>query len=259
VPLRVCLAGCALALVALVPASAATNDLRISGATAKERALMRQVVAGVQPTAIDSVRFRKPPRAWKPIPKHSVLLDLGASKPGDSLTIWQAWLVVGAYRDRAAKAHLRRVAFYSLARLQGEEGRLGRPRKLGRVATPAQVAAAISLLRAGAEASGATADVSVLTPLGIAPMVTLRFSDPAHYLKDRFDSFVSALRKLGPTDGVHLEGIDENGGVVFEYGSSVRAGSVEIWVQHGLETCNAFFDHSWPTNPPPCPAQSSNR
>jgi hypothetical protein len=213
----------------------------------------------VRPTAIDSARFRKPPRAWKPIPKHSVLLDLGASNGGGSLTIWQAWLIVGAYRDRAAKAHLRRVAFYSLARLEGEEGRLARPRRLPPAAKPGQAAAAASLLRAGAEASGASAEVSVLTPLGIAPVVTLRFSDPARYLKDRFDAFVAALRKLGPTDGVHLEGIDENGGVVFEYGSSVRAGSVEIWVQPGLETCNAFFDHSWPTSPPPCPAQASNR
>ena len=116
-PARACLAGCALVLAALVSASGATTALRISGATAKERALLRQVVAGVQPTAIDSARFRKPPRKWKPIPKRSVLLDLGASSGGDSLTIWQAWLVVGAYRDRAAKAHLRHVAFYSLARL----------------------------------------------------------------------------------------------------------------------------------------------
>jgi hypothetical protein len=255
VPLRACLAGCAVFLVAFVPAGAATGGLRISGATPKERALVRKVVAGVQPTAIDSVRFRKPPRAWKPIPRHSVLLDLGASSGGDhSLTIWQAWLVVGAYRDRAAKAHLRRVAFYSLARLRGEEGRLGRPRSLPPAAKPGQAAAAESLLRAGAEASGATAEVSVLTPLGIAPRITLRFSDPVHYLKDRFDAFVAALRKLGPTDGIYLEGLDENGGKVFEYGSSARAGSVEIWVRPGLETCNAFFDHSWPTNPPPCPA-----
>jgi hypothetical protein len=242
--------------VALVPASAATTELRISGATGKERALMRQIVAGVQPTAIDSVRFRKPPRAWKPIPRHSVLLDLGASSGSDSLTTWQAWLVVGAYRDRAAKAHLRRVAFYSLARMGGEEGRLGRPQNLAPVATPARVVAATSLLRAGAEASGATAEVSVLTPLGIAPKVTLRFSDPAHYLKYRFDAFVAALRKLGPTDGVYLEGIDENGGEVFEYGSSLRAASVEIWVQRNLAACNGFFDHSRPAGnePPPCPA-----
>ena len=241
--------------MALVPASRAVPALRISGATAKERALLRKVVAGVQPTAIDDARFRKPPRAWKPIPRHSVLLDLGASTGGDSLTIWQAWLVVGAYRDRAVKAHLRPVAFYSLARLQGEEGRLGRPQKLGPAATPARAEAAAALLRSGAEASGATAEVAVLTPLGIAPRVTLRFSDPAHYLKDRFDTFVAALRKLGRTDGVHLEGIDENGGVVFEYGSSVRAGSFEVWVRPDLEACNAFFDHSRPagTNPPPCP------
>src|SRR5207244_8443082 len=101
-----------------------------------------------------SARFRKPPRAWKPIPRHSVLLDLGASSGGDSLTTWQAWLVVGAYRDRAAKAHLRRVAFYSLARLQGEEGRIGPPQQLPPVVTPARIATAASLLRDGAEASG---------------------------------------------------------------------------------------------------------
>ena len=94
----------------------------------------------------------------------------------------------------------------------------------------------------------------VLTPLGIAPMVTLRFSDPVHYLKDHFDAFVAALRKLRANDGVYLEGIDENGGEVFRYGASARAGSVEIWVRSGLEACNAFFDHSRPTNPPPCPA-----
>jgi hypothetical protein len=217
---------------------------------------MRQVVTGVRPTAIDSIRFRTPPRRWKPIPRHSVLLDLGASKRGDSLTIWQAWLVVGAYRDRAAAAHLRRVAFYSLARLQGEEGRLGRPPRLPPAARPGQAAAAASLLRAGAEASGATADVGVLTPLGIAPKVTLRFSHPARYLKDHFDTFVAALRKLGATDGVHLEGIDEHGGIVFEYGSSIRAGSVEIRIRPDVAACNAFFDHSRPAgnDPPPCPA-----
>ena len=254
-PVRACLAACALALVALVPADAAAPALRISGATAKERALLRTVVAGVQPTAIDDARFRKPPRAWRPIPKHSVLLDLGASSGGDSLTIWQAWLVVGAYRDRAAKAHLRRVAFYSLARLRGEEGRLAPPQKLGQAATPDRIAAATSLLRDGAEASGATVDVTVLTPLGIAPEVTLHFSDPAHYLKDRFDTFVAALRKLGRADGVYVEGVDENGGKVFEYGSSVRAGSFEIWVRPDLEGCNAFFDHSRPSGVtlPPCP------
>jgi hypothetical protein len=243
--------------VALVPAGASTTELRISGATPKERALMRRVVAGVQPAAIDSIRFLKPPRKWKPIPKHSVLLDLGASSDGDySLTIWQAWLVIGAYRDRAATAHLRRVAFYSLARIRGEASRLARPQKPGPVATPGRMAAAASLLRAGAEASGATADVRVLTPLGIAPEVTLRFSDPAHYLKDRFATFVTALRRLGRTDGVHLEGIDENGGVVFEYGSSIRAASGEVWVRPDLEACNPFFDHSRPAgyNPPPCPA-----
>ena len=245
-----------LAFVALVPSSAATGQLRISGATAKERALLRQVVAGVEPTAIDSARFRKPPRAWKPIPRHSVLLDLGASSGGDALTIWQAWLVVGAYRDRAAAEHLRRVAFYSLARLQGEEGRLGRPRRLAPVATPAQAAAAASMLQAAGEASVATTEVTVLTPLGIAPKVTLRISDPAHYLKDRFDTFVAALRKLHGADGVYVEGIDENGGTVFEYGSSVRAGSVEIRVRPDLAACNGFFDHSRPGGyePPPCPA-----
>jgi hypothetical protein len=258
VPLRACLAGCAVALVALVPAGAATTNLRISGATAKERALMRQVVARVQPTAIDSIRFLKP-RKWKPIPKHSVLLDLGSSSsaaPADALTVWQAWLIIGVYRDRAAKAHLRRVAFYSLARIGQDESRLGRsPQPPPPRAKPGQAAAIEAVLREGAVASGAAVDeVKVLTPLGVAPRVTLRFADPAQYLKNHFDTFVSALHKIGRTEGVYLSGVDTDGNPVFRFGSARRADSVEIWVRPGLETCNAFFDHSFPTNPPPCPA-----
>jgi hypothetical protein len=245
--------------VALAPAGAATTDLRISGATPRERALMRQVVASVQPTAIDSIRFRKPPRKWKPIPRHSVLLDLGSSSsavPVDAFTTWQAWLIIGVYRDRAAKAHLRRVAFYSLARLGGEESRLDRssqsppPR-----AKPGQAASIEAALREAVVASGATVDeVKVLTPLGVAPSVTLRFADPAQYLKNHFDTFVTALHKIGPTEGVFLAGVDTDGNPVFTFGSAERVGSGEIWVQPGLEACNAFFDHSRPMNPPPCPA-----
>ena len=84
----------------------------------------------------------------------------------------------------------------------------------------------------------------------------MRFSDPAEYLKHRFDTFVARLRTLGRLDGVYLEGLDSDGGFVFRYGSSERMGSVEIGVRPDLAACNGFFDHSRPagTNPPPCPA-----
>src|SRR5438552_1652247 len=100
-----------LATAAVAGGSAATGP-SVVGASAKQRALLRQILHGAGPTEIDRIRVHQPGRGWNHLPRGVVQIDFAGHRDPGGRTTWQAWVLAGAFRDGSARRGLAPVAVY---------------------------------------------------------------------------------------------------------------------------------------------------
>lgn len=241
-----------LASAAVAGGGAATGP-GIVGASAKQRALLRQILRGFGPTEIDRIRVHHPGRGWSRLPRGVVQIDFAGHRDADGRTTWQAWVLAGAFRDGSARRGLAPVAVYDAGGVGGDASVIGPPK-----ATPAEPPARSedpSLEANVSAALAATGPVSLTVqvdhPYGPVVEASLRVDDLARFLLRRSPAVLAALRRPG-VDGwyVTLSDADEEA-TVYQAG---RVGAFGARVPERLRGCVAFIRPGPYPGPPPCPA-----
>jgi hypothetical protein len=235
------------------------TSTRLVGGTKGQRALVRQVLAGMGRRRIATIRIGPAPRTVRPFDRGNVSLALRAKEP-DLRALWEAWLVAGTFDFLSAKRGLPRVAYVEDP--YGGAGGLGwgpevRPPRAGPPRATASAASDLDRwIRAAAKNAGAkVTGLQILRPYGLAPAITLRVEDPAAFLRYRLTSFQKRLDRWGATEGVYLWVDDSHGEYVFSEESATRGGPGAGGVRPELEGCAPGFSSRGVEEPapPPCP------
>lgn len=224
-----------------------TQITEVSGGTASQRALLRQVVAGMQPTVIEkteitgsgndvALHFTAPPDRW-------------------NLAIWQEGIVTGAFRDRASAAgdNLDLSIFGGDAN-GATLNHHGPPTPLP-PAKPGDAAAARQLFEKAATVVGVSLDkLTIYQPDGIAVAATLKSDDPASFLVHQMRPFLDALGDHSNLDGTYISLVDGSGKTVWENSWNERISSGSVGSRPDLAGCSPVSNWSGFTTPA-CPAK----
>lgn len=230
----------------------------VEGGKARQRALLRRAVGGMQKTTLKRIEFGQveAPRKGRPRPAAAITFT---TVPGPSVRRqWEEWIVTGAFSRRLDAAGLpaqvqatgRGGAFTARPKLRGQPD----PRPLSR----GQEGAIIKGIRSAATRSGGdVVRLEIHRPYGVAVALSLAPKNPARFLKTK-------LRPLLTRLGVHrqrLEGIylavrDERRRLALEWGSWTRNPAGSYWVRRDLADCSPIEQSEPPgAEPPPdCPA-----
>lgn len=252
----------ALVAVATVPASAApTPAPRVAGGTSVQRALLRQILHGLEPARIRAIRIGPPARIWRPFPRKAV--ELFVSVPRRDLRAeWQAWPLGGAFHDRSRALRLPPAVALQLTvvgELRKEGFRLGQSEQAPPPrATPAAARALEQKLRGAAGEAGARIDALLVSaPDGVAGAIRLRVSDPAPFLAKRAPGFVAAFSsRIKRDDGIYVIAVDDGGRFVWALAQATRVSTIKERIRADLVGCDPLPPLGNTTNsePPPCPA-----
>jgi hypothetical protein len=232
----------------------AAADVEIVGATREQASLLRGVLAGIGETAIARIAVERPGPLWQPLSADAVELRVAPRADAERLRFtWEAALVAGAVRDLSAMRGLPPVTVYSDAR---DGVRIVGPDETATVLPRREAHAGLveheireAALRLGVE----TVAVDVLEPYGLAPVVTLRSSDPARALSDGLDPIIEPYAGHGSGyDGAFLTLLDDRGEPVFTEWVTQRAAGASTWSIPELSGCFLRFSQPDENAPPPC-------
>jgi hypothetical protein len=225
---------------------------RVVGGSDAQRALIREILAGMEETHIERIEIGEPEPAWKPFEPGDVAVTVAVRPNSGLLGGWAAVVVAGAFRDRSVREGLPSVVVLNTAGGGGrlDPGGTSKPRSVERGAVAAQIR------RAAANAGTVPAELVVLEPYGIAYAMTLRVDDPARFMKERLPSLIEATDPFRDLyDGRYVEVVDATGDPIFRAGHATRLSLGGHWARADLAGCNPII-HSrpWDYDPPPCPA-----
>ena len=181
------------------PAAATT----ITGGTAQQRSLLRQIIAGLAPIHVPPLRI---------VPVRGGVDLQGPATGLGSLSTWAAWVVGDAFLERSISEHLPPV-------VEVDAGGSGAPRSnigdgpLPPRATPARVRATRERIDHLAVASGARIEqLTVSAPAALAVVLRVRVSNAAQFLKERLKPVVlGAWADESRYDGLYIEVDDVHG------------------------------------------------
>jgi hypothetical protein len=217
----------------------------ISGGTKAERGVLRKVVAGVQPTAIDRVAITSSgPRT----------LDLHfTTNDKSSFTAWQESLVAAAFRDRLKVAGIDDAVAINTGDEHG-------PIASGPSVTlpPAKVGASLvarRTFRAAVKQVGARLiELRTYRPDGIAVAAKLTTDHPAAFLLHDAAPLLAAIgNRWADYDGVYLVLVDTAGRPVWATSTIARTSTGSIAVRKVLAGCAPFA--GWGETAAACPLQ----
>ena len=223
-----------------------TRLIEISGGTASERALLHQVVAGMQPSVIEKIEITSS--------GNEAALHFTAPRDRWNLAIWQEGIVAGAFRDRATAAgdNLDLSIFGGDA--NGATLNHHGPAKPLPPAEPGDAAAARRLFEKAAAKTGVLlAELAIYQPDGIAVAATLKSDDPASFLVHQMRTFLDALGDHSNLDGTYISLIDGSGQTVWEASSNGRISEGSVGSRPDLAGCSPVAN--WGPTPPPCPVK----
>lgn len=222
--------------------TAATTE--IVGGTASQRALMREIVAAMQPTVIDKIEIVSS--------GNDVALHFTFTGPS-AQAFWEDWLVAAAFRDRAQAAGDN----VSVSTYDGEAVGARLPPGLATLppAQPGDGAAARQRFEDAAEKAGVSLDsLTIYQPDGVAVAATFKSNDPASFLVHQMTSFLAALGTYqNDYDGAYVSLVDGSGRTVWESSWASRASTGSAGAIPALAGCSPVSNWSG-FRTPPCPA-----
>ncbi len=222
-----------------VPTEVAT---RIRGGTRAERATMRSIVANTRPSAIAQIDL---------VSSQEVLTLRMHATHLSTWTLWQEWLIAGAFRDRVDDP--RRI---TLALGGTQESA---PIQLGRAAPGPARTVTSDVARRTFENAAAQVDVNldkliIQRPNGVAVAATMTVGDPPAFLAHQMPTFLAALGDLWRDyDGVYIGLTDTSGRTVWEAATSGRTSMGLVASDQTVASCSPLGE--WKAIAPPCPAR----
>jgi hypothetical protein len=243
----------------VVEGSPSDVTAKIVGATPRQESLLREILAGLEPTLIDEIRIAPARHPWTPFKPNSVIVSLRyADSPLEGLGRWEAELLAYAFATRSRLTGLQPVAGYEVASdgaaLDGPEEPEPDTRR------PIDRAELTEALTEAARSNGAEVlNVRIVEPMNLAAVLMLKVEAPASFLKDRLDGLTRSL----PSDDVRVDGfyiriVDRQGRFVW-FSRSASGDAVSSWTsgaRKDLRGCDPTPRFGGPPDPPPppCPA-----
>jgi hypothetical protein len=228
---------------AAAPKAAGRTD--ISGGTAAEQALLRQVVTGMQPTVIEKIEITGT--------GHDVALHFTAPPDRWSRAFWQDDLVAASFRDRANAAGDDLTVSIFDREADGSSLNQGPATPLPS-AKRGDALTAKRLFEKAATKSGVSLDaLTIYHPDGIAVAATFKSDDPASFLMHQMPGFLAALGDHSNLDGTYISLVDDSGQTVWETSSDDRISEGSVGSLPGLAGCSPVSN--WGPTPPPCPVK----
>jgi hypothetical protein len=234
----------------------------IIGGSEQQRALLAQLVAGMHPDSLRSIRIAElEPTQWAPHPAGAVGIAFSAPLRlrGSLRSSWQAAILAGNFRDASVAQQLPPVYAYQDG-MSGSRIWPGWP-SAPPSASNAGVQTLAAKIRAAIPASARLAALSIRRPDGMAPDIVLKVRHPAAFLRHRAGVLLRQLDFYpNPTpqlEGVALRLVDRTGHFVWEATSSTRVAVVAERFRPDLINCDPI-PHSRPVGikgrGKPCPA-----
>ena len=228
-------------------AAKATGLTAVSGGTASERALLRQVVAGMQPTVVEKIEITGG--------RNDVALHFTVPPDRWNLAIWQETLVAGAFRDRANAAGDDLTISIFGGDANGASLNDHGPATPLPAAKPGDAAAARRLFEDAAAKNGVSPDeLTIYRPDGIAVAATFESDDPASFLVHQMRPFLDALGDHSNLDGTYISLVDGSGQTVWETSSNDRISEGSVGSRRDLAGCSPVSNWSGFATPP-CPVK----
>jgi hypothetical protein len=226
----------------------ASPSVTLSGASAPQKALMREILAGMGRTLITRISITPPPKSLGDWPRAATYVNVIAGGGPKGAGEWQSWLFKGAFGDFSLKRHLPPMfRFIPLAAPPPATA-------AGATALAASVRQAVS--DTAGKSGVQVASLQILRPDGLAVALVLQVSDPASYMKNELLSLLQRVRGGKPElDGTYLALEDSSGSVVWNAYQSARMGSGSDFARSDLAGCNPII-HFGPDgySLPSCPA-----
>jgi hypothetical protein len=195
----------------------------ITGGTAAQRALLRQIVRAQATTQILRLVLSPAGRAWRPDRPTDVLLTAKLAgdhrhAPTNMVGDWEAWVVGGTFRARSAELGLPRVL------VVGDDA--DTEEVTGGADPPARPASGLPAFRrrvtAAAAGSGARiVAIRAADPDGYTALVALQVPDPATFLRHRLPRLSARLGALH-ADGTFVLLYERTGRVLYAAGTAAR-------------------------------------
>lgn len=227
-----------------VPASSPTAaTTEIVGGTESEQALMRKIVAGMQPTVIEKIEIVS---SGNDVALHFTFTGQSAQ------ALWEDSLVAAAFRDRAQAAgdNLSVSTYDGIAVGASLPPGPATPPQ----AQPGDAGAARQLFEDAAAKAGISLDsLTIYQPDGVAVAATFTSNDPASFLVHQMTSFLAALGvHRGDFDGTYISLVDGSGHTVWETSWNSRLSQGGVGSTPALAGCSPVVNFG--ATPPPCPA-----
>ena len=230
----------------------------VEGGSARERALLRTVVAGMGKTSLRRIAI-SPPGGRRESEGEKVVAITFTAIPGETARRqWDEWIVAGGFSRRLLAAGLpavvdaadNRAAFTARPKLEGKPD----PQPLAKE----REATIVRGIRGSAQESGArVVSLEVHRPYGVAVALTLAPTNPASFLKTQLRPLLGRLDTFRPRlEGVYLTVLDEQRRLALEWGSWTRNPAGSYWVRRDLADCSPIRQSEPPGREPPpaCPA-----
>jgi hypothetical protein len=220
---------------------------KIAGGSEVQQHVIRQILAGLGPTRIDSVEVATDiDKAWR-APPGTVGIDVRSSKP-DGFTQWQARTVAFVFATRSLELGLPKVWYIGDNGDQAGGIDFSRDRKEVPL-TRDEAEKALHQVIEIAKRRGASTRIRVFEPSRLAFAVEFRAARPAELLHEGLRRALAPIEAEGH-DGLYVNVLDANGGRVLEAGSGV-------WVRPDLLSCSPYGYFGSPNmpEPPPCPVK----
>lgn len=237
-------------LVSIQPSDVTT---KIVGASSKQEAVLREILAGLGPTRIETIGLVKPDREWG-APPDAVGFDAKLATT-DMLASWHASLAGEAFDERSLELGLPRVAYIADGDSASVLGTDAARALAGPSVTLAEAQDVARRVRKLAERHGAEVRrFDVLKPRRLAFAVELQAKDAATFLLMGLEPTLGPLDQghQRGTDGIYVKVVDGKGKPVLEMGAG-------YWVRGDLTACSPYLTSLSTLAPPPpsCPAKDA--
>lgn len=225
---------------------------KIVGGTPKQREVLRDMLSGIGPTRLESVKVSTDIEKEWGAPPNAVGFDVTTPKP-DAYSSWQAWLVGDAFGRLSLSLELGLPPVAYIGDNGDQAGGLDFSTHSSKAPwTRAEADEALRRVAEIAKGYGASTRVRVLKPDRLAFAVEFRAERPAEFLLRGLRRALEPIEDSDESrhDGLYVKVVDTKGRRVLETGAGV-------WVRPDLLGCSPYGRFGSPNDkePPPCPVK----